>query len=282
MPEFQHHLDPPKSLSTLDFALRTAAGPDRQAWAALAALHLKLSTVSKHASDPTVTDASLAWWAHELRCACQGQAQHPITRALYQDPGLANVLTEPLLGWISGLQEFTQLGRLLDEAALLRHASALGAPLWVVAAISLKLPELKSAVSALGTAVRLVEIISGLGSDARAGRLLIPIDDLQAHQIKAFEIIQAKAPWPYDQRYLALMQRQAERARARLRTARQMLTSEARAIGRQAQRQMRPAFAVAALAWALLDEIEATEFQVLHQRVALTPLRKWWITIGAR
>jgi phytoene synthase len=27
----------------------------------------------------------------------------------------------------------------------------------------------------------------------------------------------------------------------------------------------------------LLDEIEASEFQVLHQRIALTPLRKLWL-----
>jgi phytoene synthase len=29
----------------------------------------------------------------------------------------------------------------------------------------------------------------------------------------------------------------------------------------------------------LLREIEATDFQVLHQRVALTPLRKLWIAM---
>jgi phytoene synthase len=40
--------------------------------------------------------------------------------------------------------------------------------------------------------------------------------------------------------------------------------------------------AQAALLLALLDEIERENFQVLHQRIALTPIRKFWISWRTR
>jgi len=43
---------------------------------------------------------------------------------------------------------------------------------------------------------------------------------------------------------------------------------------RRIQRTLR---AEAALALALLDEIERDGYHVLHQRIALTPIRKLWI-----
>jgi phytoene synthase len=39
----------------------------------------------------------------------------------------------------------------------------------------------------------------------------------------------------------------------------------------------RPALMVANIYRRLLREVEATGFQVLHQRISLTPLRKLWI-----
>ena len=42
-------------------------------------------------------------------------------------------------------------------------------------------------------------------------------------------------------------------------------------------RAQRAALALAAIHQALLDEIEASHFQVLSRRIALTPMRKLWI-----
>ena len=43
---------------------------------------------------------------------------------------------------------------------------------------------------------------------------------------------------------------------------------------RKTQRTLR---AQSAMALALLDEIERDDYRVLHQRIALTPIRKLWI-----
>jgi phytoene synthase len=44
------------------------------------------------------------------------------------------------------------------------------------------------------------------------------------------------------------------------------------------ERRRQPSLrAQAAIGLASLDEIEADEFQILHQRITLTPLRKLWL-----
>ncbi len=66
------------------------------------------------------------------------------------------------------------------------------------------------------------------------------------------------------------MRFQVERARATYDEALALLPAEDR-------RAQRPGLVMAAIYRTLLDEIERDGYQVLHQRVALTPLRKLWI-----
>ncbi|MNT78478.1 hypothetical protein D3C72_2177190 [compost metagenome] len=46
---------------------------------------------------------------------------------------------------------------------------------------------------------------------------------------------------------------------------------------RQDRRAQRAGLLMGAIYHALLDELEASQFQVLSQRIGLTPLRKLWI-----
>jgi phytoene synthase len=43
------------------------------------------------------------------------------------------------------------------------------------------------------------------------------------------------------------------------------------------RKSQRPGLIMAAIYRTLLDEIRAENFQVLHQRIALTPVRKLWL-----
>ena len=70
--------------------------------------------------------------------------------------------------------------------------------------------------------------------------------------------------------FVPLMRFQAARARATYQEALALLPAD----DRKAQR---PGLMMGAIYSALLAEIERDNFQVLHQRIALTPLRKMWI-----
>ncbi len=127
----------------------------------------------------------------------------------------------------------------------------------------------------LGLAFQLTNIIRDVGEDARKGRIYLPIDELQRFEVPASDVLNAR----YSDRFTALMRFQAERARQAYQQAYALLPP----VDRRAQR---PGLIMAAIYSTLLDEIEASNFQVLHQRIALTPLRKLWIAwrtwIGTR
>jgi len=122
----------------------------------------------------------------------------------------------------------------------------------------------------LGLAMQLTNIIRDVGDDARRGRVYLPISELQQFDVKAHEILQRQSPWGYSDRFRQLMQFQAERAHRYYDEAFALLPTE----DRKAQR---PGLMMAHIYRTLLREIEASDFQVLHQRISLTPIRKLWI-----
>ena len=92
------------------------------------------------------------------------------------------------------------------------------------------------------------------------------MSELQQFDVKAHEILNRK----YSDRFTALMKFQAERA--------QRLYDEALALLPAADRRsQKPGLMMASIYRTLLREIERDGFQVLHQRVSLTPLRKFWL-----
>jgi phytoene synthase len=118
--------------------------------------------------------------------------------------------------------------------------------------------------------MQLTNIIRDVGDDARRGRIYLPVSELQRFEVKAHELLQRKAPWGYSPRFLALMRFQAARAHATFDSALQVLPDADRAA-------QKPGLMMANIYRTLLREIESQDFQVLHQRTSLTPLRKLWI-----
>jgi phytoene synthase len=118
----------------------------------------------------------------------------------------------------------------------------------------------------LGQALQLTNILRDVGEDALRGRIYLPVDDLQRFDVKAHEILKRT----YSDRFTELMKFQAQRA--------QGLYDEALALLPDADRRaQKPGLMMASIYRALLTEIERDNFQVLHQRVSLTPLRKFWL-----
>jgi phytoene synthase len=118
----------------------------------------------------------------------------------------------------------------------------------------------------LGLAFQLTNIIRDVGEDARKNRVYLPMDELREFGVTVADIIDAR----HTENFARLMRFQADRARRCYDEALALLPPE----DRQAQR---PGLVMAAIYRTLLDEIADDDFQVLKQRVALTPVRKLWI-----
>jgi 15-cis-phytoene synthase len=224
--------------------------------------------------DPGVAATKLAWWRQEVQAAYVGTPTHPVMHALVPLAPAYGIEAAHLQAVIEGCEMDLRQNRYLDFAGLARYCHLVAGVVGEVAANIFGRTEAATLEYAhrLGLAMQLVNIIRDVGDDARRGRIYLPLDELKRFEVKAVELLQRQSPWGYSERFTALMQFQAERAHRTFEEALALLPDADR-------RAQRPGLAMAQIYRTLLREIEADHFRVLHQRIALTPLRKVWIAM---
>ena len=240
----------------------------RAAITAFYAFCREIDDVVDEVSDPGVAATKLAWWQSEVGRAFAGQPTHPVMQALMPHAAEFGIEARPLLAVIEGCQMDLTQTRYLDFAALQRYCHLVAGVVGEVSARIFGQHEVKTTEYAhqLGLAFQLTNIIRDVGEDARRGRIYLPVDELQRFDVKAHEILNGL----HSERFVQLMKFQAERAHR--------LYDEALALLPAADRRsQKPGLMMASIYRTLLREIEADGFQVLHQRIALTPLRKLWL-----
>jgi phytoene synthase len=207
-----------------------------------------------------------------VHAAFAGTPSHPVMQALLPQAQAHRITETQLQAVIEGCQMDLDQTRYLDFAALKRYCHLVAGVVGEVSATIFGRTSQQTVAYAhtLGRALQLTNIIRDVGDDARRGRIYLPMDELQRFDVKAAEILQRQAPWGYSERFRALMRFQAERAQRTYDDALALLPE----VDRDAQR---PGLMMANIYRTLLREIEEDDFQVLHQRTSLTPLRKLWI-----
>jgi 15-cis-phytoene synthase len=223
-------------------------------------------------SEASVAAAKLNWWRQEVHAAFAGTPSHPAMQALMPHTREHRITESQLQSVIEGCQMDLDQTRYLDFATLRRYCHLVAGVVGEVAAtiFGRSSEQTIDYAHTLGRALQLTNIIRDVGDDARRGRIYLPMDEMQRFGVKASEILLGHAPWGYSDRFTALMRFQAERAQATYDEALALLPD----IDREPQR---PGLMMANIYRTLLREIEEDDFQVLHQRTSLTPLRKLWI-----
>jgi 15-cis-phytoene synthase len=263
-----------KSGSSFYYAFLFLPPPRRAAITAFYAFCREIDDVVDEIQDPGVAAVKLAWWRKEVASAFGGQPQHPAMRALMPHVQDYQIRPEHLNAVIDGCQMDLEQTRYLDYPGLQRYCHLVAGVVGEVASgiFGRTQPATTAYAHKLGQALQLTNIIRDVGDDARRGRIYLPISELQQFDVRAHEILKREKPWGYGERFTALMQFQARRAHA--------LYDEAFALLPEADRRtQKPGLMMAHIYRALLREIEAEQFQVLHQRISLTPLRKLWIAM---
>ncbi len=241
----------------------------RRAITAVYAYCREVDDVVDEVSDATAAEATLAWWRTEIAQLFEGHPTHPVSRALQPFIGGAFGITEArLIAVLEGMQIDLRQNRFLDYPALQRYAHLVAGVVGEMSAsiFGYRDPQTLQYATRLGLALQLINIIRDIGDDARRGRIYLPLDEMQRFDVKASDVLAAR----YVDGFVPLMRFQAARARATYQEALVLLPAD----DRKAQR---PGLMMGAIYSALLTEIERDNFQVLHQRIALTPLRKMWI-----
>lgn len=218
--------------------------------------------------DAGVAATKLAWWQAEVNKAFGGQPSHPVLKALMPHAQVYDIRASHLLAVIQGCQMDLEQTRYLDYPNLERYCHLVAGVVGEVAAGIFGRTQAQTIEYAhtLGQALQLTNIIRDVGEDAMRGRIYLPVNELQQFDVKAHEILKRT----YSDRFIALMQFQAQRAHGLYDKALGLLPDADK-------RSQKPGLMMASIYRALLREIEADNFQVLHQRVRLTPVRKLWL-----
>jgi phytoene synthase len=169
---------------------------------------------------------------------------------------------------IEGCEMDLSQTRYLDYPALSRYCHLVAG---VVGEVSAKIfgqtdPATTAYAHTLGQAFQLTNIIRDVGEDALRGRIYLPVSELQQFDVKAHEVLN-RIP---SERFVALMQFQTDRAHGLYEKALDLLPADE-------FKAQKPGLMMSSIYRTLLREIEAQQFPVLQQRVALTPLRKLWL-----
>ncbi|MBZ1350660.1 presqualene diphosphate synthase HpnD [Alcaligenaceae bacterium LF4-65] len=257
-----------KSGSSFYYAFLFLPPERRLAITALYAFCREVDDVVDECTDTSIARIKLAWWRTQVETMYQGKAEHPVTQAL--SPWLTpfQITRERLLAIIDGMEMDLDQTRYLDWPALEKYC-------WHVAGVVGELsagifgaqsPAILQYASKLGIAFQLTNIIRDVGDDARRGRIYLPISDLQTFGVRAADILNSQ----YSEKFDALMAFEGTRARA-------LYCEAVEALPANERRAQRPGLMMAAIYYALLNEIEHENWQVLHQRISLTPVRKFWL-----
>jgi phytoene synthase len=240
----------------------------RAAITAFYAFCREVDDVVDETSDMGVAHTKLAWWQNEVHQAFAGQPSHPVMQALMPLAAEHHIQERHLQAVIEGCQMDLAQTRYLDFPGLQRYCHLVAGVVGEVAAQIFGQTQDQTTAYAhkLGLAFQLTNIIRDVGEDALRGRIYLPVNELQQFEVKAQDLLKRE----YSPRFTELMRFQAQRAHALYDEALALLPE----VDRRAQK---PGLMMASIYRTLLREIERDNFQVLHQRVSLTPLRKLWL-----
>jgi phytoene synthase len=240
----------------------------RRAITALYAFCREVDDAVDETSDASLAATKLAWWRKEVNAMMAGTPTHPVMRALQPHMAIYALQGSHLQAIIDGMEMDLTQTRYLDFPGLQKYCWHVAGVVGILSAsiFGASNPATLQYAEKLGLAFQLTNIIRDVGEDARKGRIYLPVNELQQFDVTAADLLNAR----YSDNFVRLMQFQADRARALYKEAFALLAPEDR-------RSQRAGLIMAAIYGTLLDEIEAVRFQVLSQRVSLTPLRKLWL-----
>jgi phytoene synthase len=254
--------------SSFYYAFLFLPKPRRAAITAFYAFCREVDDVVDEVQDAGIARTKLAWWQGEVTRAYAGEPTHPVMKALMPLVADYGIEARHLLAVIEGCQMDLEQTRYLDFPGLQRYCHLVAG---IVGEVSARIfgqsqPQTTAYAHKLGLAFQLTNIIRDVGEDALRGRIYLPVNELQQFDVKAHELLKRT----YSDRFVTLMRFQAERAHRYYDEALALLPDADR-------RQQKAGLMMASIYRTLLREIERDNFQVLHQRVSLTPLRKLWL-----
>lgn len=242
----------------------------RKAITALYAFCREVDDIVDETLESSVARMKLVWWREQVNALYHNpkEVAHPVMKALAPHVAVYDLKMSELLAVIDGMEMDLDQVRYQTWEDLKKYCWHVAS---VVGILSAKIfgqttDKTSDYATKLGLAFQLTNIIRDVGDDARLGRIYLPMDDLDQFNVRPTEILDAQ----HSDRFEALMRFETERAY-------KLYQDAALALPEQDRRAQRPGLLMAAIYYALLEEIARDKWEVLDKRISLTPIRKFWL-----
>jgi 15-cis-phytoene synthase len=250
-----------KSVSNLALAFVLLPKEKRAGMSALYAFCREVDDIADEESSPIPERrAQLDYWRQDVRRACEGSGPRlPVNQELQpviRKHRLSYDLFDELL---RGVEMDLDRNRYADFAELevycYRVASVVG--LLSIEIFGYKDAHCREYAVHLGKALQLTNILRDVRNDAGRGRIYLPVSELDKFGVSEEEVLEGR----YSERFFALAQSMAARARGFYRQARSSLPSVDR-------RSMATAELMASVYWRILEKLECQRFNVFNTETA--------------
>jgi phytoene synthase len=205
----------------------------------------------------------LAAWREMLRAAVQDEpALARDVRGLMNKYSLSPEMLEEIIAGVEMDLSIFQYATFQDlRAYCYRVASAVG--LVSIEIFGYRNPRCKEYALELGLALQMTNIIRDVGKDLQAGRIYLPQEDLAHCNYSETELRNRQ----YSERFVRLMEFEAERARG-------FFSRAAAALPAEDRRTMVPAEIMGSIYRGLLSRMELDKFRVFQKEYRLSGLEK--------
>jgi len=240
----------------------------RQAITALYAFCREVDDVVDECSDPGLARIKLQWWREEITKTFNGTPSQPVAQALQHTVKHFNLPLEHFIEIIDGMEmDLNQVRyRSFKELNLYCYRVASVVGLMAAEIFGYKNRTTLDYAINLGLAFQLTNILRDVREDGMRGRIYLPMDELEKFDVTEQDILLGRQT----EHVTKLMAFQAKRAQDYYQKAFALLPESDRY-------SQRSGIIMSAIYQATLSEIEKDNYNVLEQRISLTPLRKLWI-----
>jgi phytoene synthase len=264
-----------KSASNLALAFVLLPKAKREGMSALYAFCREVDDAADEESVPIANRRErLAAWREDVRRACTGaDPQFPVNAELEPIIRQFQLPFEYFDELIKGVEMDLDINRYQDyeqlEVYCYRVASVVG--LLSIEIFGYSDPACRQYAVSLGKALQLTNILRDVRSDAERGRIYLPLSELTRFGVDPQEVLGLH----YSERFFAVAQAMAERARHFYQSAREVLPEKDR-------RSMVAAELMGSVYWRLLRKLEARRFNVFGPRpTRLSKSQKLLLILGA-
>ncbi len=254
--------------SSLHYSLLPLPDERRRVFIALYAFRREIIQIVDECQEAPIARTKLDWWREELHRLFAGQPQHPVSLALAVRLDRYTLAQERFREMLDGVEMDLHYDAYPSFKELSLYCQRVGSAVSLLGTEILGYEDRRTPQFAnnLGMALQLVCILRNVHRDALRGRFYLPEDELERFGVGHADLLRSPTSEPVQ----ALFRFQAERVKEHQQRALQQLPAQ----DRYAQCSY---IILAELAMRLLDEIAADGYRLLEQRIALTPLRKFWI-----